>query len=102
LHRSGTTIVKIPINEYEYLLVENRQAMPTNHGMNLKADPYTGVILGLLDSETSRFTGAYDFLLPGSGLLIWKVNERIAYMDYVGNGKNNFLNNTLQMIHNLL
>ncbi|MBN2541519.1 T9SS type A sorting domain-containing protein [bacterium] len=92
---NDTTIIKVPINEYEYFLIENRQYNPGNEELFLKQDPNTGVFLGLVDDD-ENFIPKYDYLLPGSGLLIWHVDEAIAYMDYVGNGQNNFDNNTLQ------
>ncbi|MBN1756043.1 T9SS type A sorting domain-containing protein [bacterium] len=89
------TIMKIPVNEYEYFLIENRQYNPGGSDVYLKQDSLTGVFLGLID-EADKFTSKYDYLLPGSGLLIWHVDEAVAYMDYVGNGQTNFANNTLQ------
>lgn len=94
----GVTIVKIPINSYEYFLIENRQDdLDGDNGFySLKRDSATGVVLGALAVDTTRFTTAVDFLLPGRGLLIWHVDETVAYGDFIGNGINNFDNNTLQ------
>jgi len=103
-------IVKVPISEYEYFLIENRQTeadfgyLDYNPSIPnvLLADPATGVILGPgyayfdMNDTIKVPTGEYDRLLPGDGILIWHVDEAVAYMDYVGNGRNNFLNNTLQ------
>jgi M6 family metalloprotease-like protein len=105
-------IIKIPISDYEYFLLENRQIEADFSYLNyfpriqnaLLADPVTGVILGpgyayfengSLDTIKVP-TAEYDRLLPGSGMLIWHVDEAVAYLDYSGQGANNFLLNTLQ------
>ncbi len=90
------TIVKIPIDDFEYFLLENRQAEPWSDDASvaLKQDSVTGVILGIqVDSE---YVAGYDFLLPGSGILIWHIDERVAYGDFDGNGVDNFDDNELQ------
>ncbi len=103
-------IVKVPISEHEYFLIENRQTTADFGYLDynpsipnvLLADPATGVILGPgyayfdMNDTIKVPTGEYDRLLPGDGILIWHVDETVAYMDYLGNGRNNFLNNTLQ------
>ena len=83
--------VKVPINSQEYFLIENRQ---TNVDTNLNtpyllADSVTGVILGPVDS-LKRLNREYDNLLPGSGILIWHIDEGVAYLDYNNDGFNNF------------
>ncbi len=94
----GATVAKVPIDEFEYFLLENRQAEPwglwSDADVALKQDSTTGVIMGIqVDGE---YVGAYDYLLPGSGVLVWHIDERIAYGDYDGDGVNNFLDNQLQ------
>jgi len=92
-------IVKIPINSQEYLLLENRyQDLDKDGSTNLKADPVTSVILGpgKLLAGIPVLTREYDVLLPGSGMLIWHVDEGVAYLDQNEDGLNNFLSNTLQ------
>ena len=106
----GTKIYKVPISENEYYLIENRQADFDQYpGANLKADlddsngriP-THVILGPAPGEgfdttqVAPVTGEYDFLIPGSGLVIWHVDESIAWLDYDHDGINNFRDNDLQ------
>ncbi len=49
------TILRIPLNSSEYLLVENRQRDPDGNGM-----------CGIHE---------HDFGLPGSGILIWHIDE---------------------------
>src|SRR3989304_4900343 len=97
--RTGIQTVKVPINAQEYFLLENRQLDLDKEGRtDLKADPTTGVILGpgKLGPDSAIFTREYDALLPGSGILIWHVDEEVAYLDYDNDGLNNFLSNTLQ------
>ena len=92
-------IIKIPINSQEYFLLENRFIDLDKDGRtDLKGDPVTGVILGpgKLVGATPVLTREYDALLPGSGMLIWQVDEGVAYLDYDYDGLNNFLSNTLQ------
>ncbi len=97
------TIVKIPINSYEYFLIENRQdslALDSEYSeccfYALDRDETTGVILGAWARDTMQYSTFYDFLLPGSGLLIWHIDELVAYGDVDGNGINNWNDNTLQ------
>ncbi len=106
----GTTIIKIPINSYEYFLIENRQdyfdyrkldslGYPSDFDFAyLKQDPATGVIIGASTGAPgdTLFSTSYDYLLPGHGALVWHIDETAAYDDIVGNGINNFNNNTLQ------
>lgn len=103
-------IIKVPISDQEYFLIENRQidadytfrfySNPIRPA--LLADSVTGVILGpgYAYYGQNRLikvpTGEYDRLLTGNGVLIWHVDEAVAYMDYLGEGGNNFLLNTLQ------
>ena len=102
--RSGIQTVKIPINSQEYFLLENRQLDLDKDGRtDLKADPSTGVILGPgkcpgnCPPDTGIFTREYDALSPGSGVLIWHVDEGVAYLNYDDScSTNNFACNTLQ------
>ena len=106
----GATIIKVPINSYEYYLIENRQdyfdedkldslGYPTDFDFAyLKQDPTTGVIIGASTGYPgdTLFSTCYDYLLPGNGALIWHIDETAAYDDVDGNGINNFNDNTLQ------
>ncbi|MFQ6031604.1 MAG: FG-GAP-like repeat-containing protein, partial [Candidatus Zixiibacteriota bacterium] len=89
-------LIKIPINSEEYFLIENRQAdLDHDHMSGLRADSVTNVILGPVDMERN-YNREYDWLLPGSGILIWHVDEGVAYLDYDDDGLNNFWDNDLQ------
>ena len=93
---SSATIVKIPVDEFEYYLLENRKSelWSRDDDVAIKQDSATGVIQGI--QVNGDYVGAYDYLLPSSGMLIWRVDERIAYGDYDDNGTNNFEDNELQ------
>ncbi len=98
-------IYKVPISENEYYLIENRQVDPDRDGgASLKADlDNTGVILGpapnpdnVPPGQSAPLTREYDFLIPGSGLVIWHIDESVAWLDYDQDGVNNFRDNDLQ------
>lgn len=102
LQRSATEAVKIPISEQEYFLVENRAVdFDSYPGSALKVDSVTGVVLGPArpEGDSSVFTNEYDALLPGSGLLIWHVDEGVAgeigCYDNLGNPFTKFECNTV-------
>ncbi len=67
------TIVKIPINDYEYFLIENRQT-DVSRPDTIIVDVEDGVVIGVESNE-------YDFFLPGSGILIWHIDE-LVIADY--------------------
>lgn len=95
-------IARIPISENEYYLLENRvdDLYPTI-GTGLLADSASGVILYPVDTLTREFTGEYDFLIPGSGLLIYHVDEGVAGLNYdwfTGDTVVNFDDNKLQLV----
>ena len=103
-------IIKVPISDMEYYLIENRQTESDFEYLHVEgstphailADSATGVILGPGWGYTDNSgvvkvaNGEYDRLLPGDGILIWHVDEVVAYLDYALTGYNNFKANTLQ------
>ncbi|MGB2698286.1 MAG: hypothetical protein WBD28_10575, partial [Candidatus Zixiibacteriota bacterium] len=89
-------LIKIPINSEEYFLIENRQIDLDGIDIPyLQADPQTGVVLGLAETGLSS-EREYDYLLPGSGILIFRVDEGVAYLDVDSDGVPNFWDNKLQ------
>ncbi len=93
---------RVPISSTEYYLLENRQFdLDGNEASGLKLDTVTSVVLGPAHPVSRQFTREYDFLLPGSGMLIWHVDEGVASLDYATGDEieNNFLANTLQWDH---
>jgi M6 family metalloprotease-like protein len=99
--KSGVQIAKIPITDYEYYLLENRQIDIDGREPSLLADSVTSVILGPIYynplTEEKTFTGEYDFLLPGSGMLIWHVDEKVAALEYENTGFSRFELNRVQI-----
>lgn len=62
-------IYKIPISQDEYFLIENRQT-DVHQKDTIEVKRENGVVIGVKDGE-------YDFFLPGSGILIWHIDEKV-------------------------
>ncbi|MBI3871877.1 MAG: T9SS type A sorting domain-containing protein [candidate division Zixibacteria bacterium] len=93
---------KVPISSTEYYLIENRLFdLDGDTSAALRLDSTTNVVLGPANPRSRELNREYDFLLPGSGLLIWHVDEGVAALDYVKSDDipDNFLANTLQWDH---
>jgi M6 family metalloprotease-like protein len=107
-------IIKIPINEYEYLLVENRSVDPDNDGGTVLRDALGGRVV-LYPTPVGDIsdppTYEYDYLLPsfidadyraiGGGILVWHVDDRVLYQmghtDANGEFISNFDYNTVNI-----
>ncbi|MBD3332125.1 T9SS type A sorting domain-containing protein [candidate division GN15 bacterium] len=94
-------IIKVPISEYQYYLIENRTVDIDGKQTAMLADPETNVFRGpgrLVGQDSTELTSEYDFMLPAEegGVLIYLVDEVVAALDTLGNGFNNFFNNSLQ------
>jgi len=90
-------LIKVPISPEEYFLIENRQVdLDGDQFSGLRVDSTTNVVLGPVNPFV-RYNREYDWLLPGSGILIWHVDESVAYFDYDLDGLNNFWDNQLQL-----
>ncbi len=90
-------VIKVPISDLEYYLIENRQFdSDRDGGSQLFADTATGIIMGPSAQDEKRLTRDYDFFVPGAGIVIYHVDETRAYLDYDLNGVNNFFDNKLQ------
>jgi M6 family metalloprotease-like protein len=76
-NETGPLVVKVPINADEYFLIENRQR--DVFGDSAVAVQDGGVIIGIDE---------YDWGLPGSGLLIWHIDEKIIRENYESNTVN--------------
>lgn len=85
-------IYKIPINASEYYLVENRQRDVNKDGLNItlkqngtyipktfaiKDYDYFEAIPETLIAGVTTSVDEYDYSLPGSGLLIWHIDEKV-------------------------
>ena len=107
-----TQILKIPLSETEYLLVENRNVDPDlDGGTSVKGNEDRRVILHPtpLDDDTGIVTYEYDYFLPsflteaggavGGGLLVWLINDDVIHnqgnYDSEGNFVSNYDNNTI-------
>jgi len=95
-------IIRIPISENEYYLLEVRvDDLYPDIVTGMLADSATGVILYPVDTATREFTGEYDYLIPGSGMLIYHVDEGVAGLNYdwfTGDTVVNFDDNKLQLV----
>ena len=68
-------IVKVPITNSEYFLIENRQTIIKKDTLprevdTLGVDVEDGVVIAIDNN-------LYDFFLPGSGVLVWHIDEQI-------------------------
>lgn len=95
-------IVKIPINEDEYFLIENRQTDHDKDGVTslISADEPSGEKRVILHpagfDDDNNVADEYDFSLPGwvdsetmaygGGLVIWRVNDRIMFREGITSG----------------
>jgi M6 family metalloprotease-like protein len=96
LEEDAIQLIKVPISSEEYFLIENRQIDLDGIDIPyLQADPQTGVVLGLVETGLSS-EREYDYLMPGSGILIYRIDEGVAYLDVDTDGVPNFWDNKLQ------
>lgn len=77
--RNKNLVVKVPINANEYFLVENRQEFA--YSDTLFANMEMGVIIWVEG-------GQWDYFLPGSGLLIWHIDEEVIEENWAYNTVN--------------
>lgn len=63
------TVVKVPINDHEYFLIENRQT-DVRKPDTIVVDVEDGVLISIESNE-------YDFFQPGSGILIWHIDDNV-------------------------
>ncbi len=92
---NDTTLLKIPINSSEYFLVENRSQDSNNDKVKVTYKQSGQTFTKIIDIDTSgvyvverKFDNGipggvvidvdeYDAALPGSGILIWHIDEKI-------------------------
>jgi M6 family metalloprotease-like protein len=99
-------LYKIPLNEYEYILVENRSVDPDGDGgTTIKGDLNGRVALYPMADADPTYTPTYeyDYFLPsfidanyyaiGGGLLVWHVDERVLYQQGQSDAEGNFISN---------
>ncbi len=109
---SGIKVARIPISDKEYYLLENRNVEVDGYVTGVQADSLTGVFMGpayCIVCDTNQngnitditLSPEYDALMPGSGLLIYHIDERVAGLDYNFDGESNFDDNQLQWARDL-
>ncbi len=92
-------IYKIPINSEEYFLVENRKRDFNDDNVAIGRDASGNRIEFRWDEQGQRLVtngpigvitqvNEYDFGLPGSGILIWHIDERIIRANFSPNRVN--------------
>ncbi len=74
---ANRTMIKIPISPTEFFLIENRQQDIKNRD-TIVIDVEDGVPV-YVDY------GEFDFFLPGSGILIWHIDDNVIYENYAYN-----------------
>lgn len=88
---NDTVILKIPINENEYYLVENRSRDANKDGSVVYQYSGGGIIQSVFVKDTTGYysydvdalkgvvadVDEYDWALPGSGIVIWHIDENV-------------------------
>lgn len=86
-----TTLVKLRINENEYFLIENRQRDAMKDGAKITLMVNGSVIVKTFPKDTTGFASysidslsgvlmdvdEFDWALPGSGILVWHIDEKV-------------------------
>lgn len=89
---SDTTLIKVPINSTEYFLVENRERDALKNGAiitykignNIFTKTFTKDEDNFNNNDASALAGVvvdvdeFDWALPGSGIVIWHIDEGVV------------------------
>lgn len=92
-------VYKIPINSREYYLIENRQRDVNKDGIKIKSQLGVNLINYNFSSDNKRFASYYvdtvdgvvidvdefDWAIPGNGILIWHIDEKIISENFATN-----------------
>ena len=106
------SIIRFPINDTEYFLIENRNLDPDGDGATAVYGDLAGRVVlypTALNDPNNRPTYEYDYLLPsfmkangdvaGGGIMVWHVDEKILFEEGVylsdGSFRSNFDNNSV-------
>lgn len=104
---ADTVILKVPINSTEYYLIENRNRDALNNGANVTyvvgvdtiQKTFTKDTTGFQSFDVDSLSGVvisvdeYDWSLPGSGILIWHIDEQVINEKLAENKINTDKNN---------
>lgn len=100
---NGIKVARVPISDKEYYLIENRCVDTDGEQTYTWADKATSVIQGpghyAEQFSEDVLTGEYDHLLPGSGVLIYHIDESVLGLNYDEgpfDSLNNFFDNDVQ------
>ncbi len=88
---ADTVILKVPINSTEYYLIENRQRDVENNGVMITYKSNGTIIhrtflkdtTGFYSYDTDSLSGVvldadeFDWALPGNGIVIWHIDEKV-------------------------
>lgn len=98
-----TTYLKVPINESEFYLVENRARDINNDNVTITIMSDGNIETLSFDKDTTGFQSfeidsakgvvidvdEYDWAVPGSGIVIWHIDEKIINQKLASNTINN-------------
>lgn len=96
---SDTVILKVPINSSEYYLIENKQRDASADGSTIKykvgdntfVKSFLKDTTGFRSYDTDSLAGVvidvdeFDWALPGSGILIWHIDENVISQKIASN-----------------
>ena len=102
LDGSGTTVLKVNLSSSEYFLLENRQRDARSDGAvvtyisggQIKTRTFTKDTTGFYSYDIDSLEGVvidvdeYDWALPGSGIVIWHIDENIININIEDNRVN--------------
>ncbi len=71
---ANQTMIKVPVSSTEFFLIENRQ-QDIKQKDTIIIDVEDGIPIYVDNGE-------FDFFLPGSGILIWHIDDNIIYANY--------------------
>lgn len=98
-----TLYLKVPINESEYYLIENRARDTKNDGVTITYSTGSALETMTFEKDTTGFQSfeidsakgvivnvdEYDWAVPGSGILIWHIDEKVIAENLSSNSINN-------------
>ncbi|HOT97796.1 MAG TPA: T9SS type A sorting domain-containing protein [bacterium] len=93
---SAPHIIKVPVTSSEYYLIENRQRDPNKDHRTIGRDESgkkaefdsTGRVVAASGIGVLTRVDEYDFGLPGNGLLIWHIDEKVIQANLASNTVN--------------